>query len=283
MLLANAKKYGHTSKLILNKRRKSKQQPAYGTNGTNFSVLSTQTNNKLHRAKNIHNSSSTSSYSTTKRPTKRPQSAGKRRTPNTFTNYSTTNTNNSTYPATKTTSSLTTSGSTSSFNQHQRLTPQQILASSLRKELRAVHQILAHVPSPRRRVVKAGARAVAAASQHSSLTFGRNTLDIYANVGLVEAQTTTERLCTKLQKAMTHETNVMTLQHLRDEGAKELVRRCKELNKNIGNNNNNNTTNTNTTNTTDIKENHHHRHRRLSLCNFLHPKKKKVTREKLKW
>ena len=114
------------------------------------------------------------------------------------------------------------------------MTSEENLASSLRKELRAAHQILTCVPSPRRRVVKAGARAVAAASQHSSLTFGRNTLDLYASVGLEEAQTTTERLCTRLRSAMLDEQNVVLLQKLRDESARELVRRCEELGKNIG-------------------------------------------------
>jgi len=68
------------------------------------------------------------------------------------------------------------------------------MASDLRKELRAVHKILTFVPSPRRRVVKAGARAVAAASQNSSLTFGRKTLDLYANVGVEPPNTQPQRL-----------------------------------------------------------------------------------------
>jgi len=131
-----------------------------------------------------------------------------------------------------TTSSIASStpSAASVFQQKQ----QQKMASDLRKELRAVHKILTFVPSPRRRVVKAGARAVAAASQNSSLTFGRKTLDLYANVGVEQAQTTTTRLSNKLTEAMQVETNITTLQRLRAEAARELVRRCEEIRKHLG-------------------------------------------------
>jgi hypothetical protein len=75
---------------------------------------------------------------------------------------------------------------------------------------------------------------VAAASQNSSLICGRITLDLYASVGLEQAQTTTTRLSNKLTEAMQAETNVATLQRLRDEAARELVRRCEEIGKHLG-------------------------------------------------
>ena len=130
------------------------------------------------------------------------------------------------------TSSTATSTPSAAFVFQQK--QQQKMASDLRKELRAVHKTLTFVPSPRRRVVKAGARAVAAASQNSSLTFGRKTLDLYANVGVEQAQTTTTRLSNKLTEAMQVETNITTLQRLRAEAARELVRRCEEIRKHLG-------------------------------------------------
>jgi hypothetical protein len=120
--------------------------------------------------------------------------------------------------------------------------------------LRAVHRILTCVPSPRRRVVKAGARAVAAATAAAkNHSFGRTTLDLYAGIGLEEAQTTTQKISTKLSNAISNETNATMLQKLSHQAIGELVKRCITINGNHGNGQNNNNIYNNDNNNT--KEN----------------------------
>ena len=123
----------------------------------------------------------------------------------------------------------------------QKGTPQDEQVHRLRQELSAVHRILTCVPSPRRRVVKAGARAVAAATAAAkNHSFGRTPLDLYAGIRLEEAQTTTQKISTQLSNAISNETNATMLQKLSHQAIGELVKRCITINGNHGNGQNNN-------------------------------------------
>ena len=248
--------FGYGGKAVLG--QKKKKRPSYSSSSSQYpSAPSSPSTDKIGHPPSVPTSSTPQ---VTKKIYTRPQSAKLNRRRGTA--HSSTPVLNYKYHRTFSSANMTITSNANNANRRftnsnpcsQKGTPQDEQVHRLRQELRAVHRILTCVPSPRRRVVKAGARAVAAATAAAkNHSFGRTTLDLYAGIGLEEAQTTTQKISTKLSNAISNETNATMLQKLSHQAIGELVKRCITINGNHGNGQNNNNIYNNDNNNT--KEN----------------------------